>query len=266
MIDEEHRYSYSQLLSYTDCPFSYYLGYIEEPRPEEVTNAFAEQGTLIHDLLDKWAKGELKKEELASEYERRYGDEVVTAFPRMLAAKGYAKKTYEQGLEYFETFTGFPGYSIVSAEEKYDMPILLTDGTTRPFIGFVDLVLRDDNTGGLVVCDHKSKSLATFKKDRKKMYKQQYLYAFFIHEKYGEWPASLMFNLFKELGYQDEEPFVMEEFEATMQWATDAILDIENRSLLDWLECKPLTKTGKPDFFCTSICSWRNICEQAKIR
>ena len=96
------------------------------------------------------------------------------------------------------------------------------------------------------------------------MYKQQYLYSFFIHEKYGEWPMTLMFNLFKELGYLDEEPFDMNTFEETIQWATDSIHDIEDRSLLDWLECKPLTKTGKPDFFCTSICSWRNVCSQAK--
>lgn len=263
MLESNHRYSFSQLSSFSECPFSYYLSHIEEPRPEEAPNAWAEQGTLIHDLLDKWAKGELKKEDLAPEYSRRYGEEVVTAFPRMLASKGYAEKTYQQGLEYFENFQGFPGYEVVAAEEKYEMPIRLTDGTERPFIAFIDLVLREEKTNGLVVVDHKSKSLATFKKEREKMYRQQYTYDFFVHEKYGEWPVANWFNLFKELGYIDERPFQQDEYEATMQWATDSIHQIEERDLLDWLECKKLPKSGKPDLFCQSICGWHNICPQA---
>ena len=258
----EHRYSYSQLSSFTECPFSYYLGHIEEPRPEQAPNAWAEQGTLVHDLLDKWAKGILKKEELAEEYARRYGDEVITSFPSLLASKGYTEKTYKQGLEYFENFQGFPGYEVVSAEEECKMPLPLTDGSERPFIAFIDLILRDENTGGLVVCDHKSKSVSAFKKDRETMYKQQYIYSYFVHEKYGEWPTVLMFNLFKEQ-QTDERPFSEDEFKNTMQWATDAILEIEDRDLLSWLECKPLPKSGKPDLFCQSICSWRLICPQA---
>lgn len=263
LIDVNHRYSYSQLSSFSECPFSYYLGHIEKPRPEEAPNAWAEQGTLIHDLLDKWAKSEIKKEDLASEYKRRYGDEVVTAFPRLLASKGYAEKTYQQGLEYFETFQGFPGYDVVAAEEEYTMPIKLTDGTERPFIAYIDLILRDQFTGGLVVCDHKSKSLSTFKRERNTMYRQQYLYDYFVHEKYGEWPTLNMFNLFKENGYIDEREFTTEEFEQTMQWATDSIHQIEERDLLDWLECKQLPKSGKPDLFCQSICQWRTICPQS---
>lgn len=266
MIDSDHWYSYSQLSTFSECPFSYYLGHIESPKPEEAPNAWAEQGILVHDILDKWAKGELRVDELAEVYKQRYPNEVVTSFPRILAKNNYAEKTYQQGLEYFETFQGFPEYDIVSAEEEYKEDITLTDGTKRKFIAYVDLVLRDKRTGGLVVCDHKSKSLSTFKREAKKMYKQQYLYSYFVHEKYGEWPQALMFNLFKELGYIDEKIFSMEEYEETMKWATDAILKIEDTALLDWLECKKLPKSGKPELFCTAICSWRNICPQAQIK
>lgn len=263
MLGPDHRYSYSQLSSYSECPFSYYLGHIEFPRPEQAPNAWAEQGTLMHDLLDKWAKGELKKEELAAEYERRYGEEVVTAFPRMLASKGYTQKAYQQGLEYFETFQGFPGFTVVSAEEEYEMPFRLTDGSERPFIAYVDLLLRNEFTGGLVVCDHKSKSLTTFKRERKEMYKQQYLYSYFVHEKYGEWPQYLAFNLFRELGYFDEQEFDEAEYQKTMEWASQAIHDIEDRDLLSWMECKALPKSGKPDLYCSEICSYRRECPQA---
>lgn len=255
---DNHRYSYSQLSSFSECPFGFYLKHVEH-QPEQ-SNGFAEQGTLIHDILDKWAKGKIKKEEMAEEYVRRYGDEVVTPFPKVLAAKGYADKTFRQGLEYFEHFNGFPGYKVVAAEEKFDQPLKLTDGTERPFIGFIDLVLRDEFSGALAVYDHKSKSLSTFRKERESMYKQQYLYSYFIHEKYGEWPQILGFNLFKENGLIDEQEFSTEKFEETMQWATDAIHKIESYDILDWMECKVQKTPGKPDMYCESICGPRQCC------
>ena len=258
LLRDGHRYSYSQLSSFSDCPYSYYLKHIEGV--EDQSNAFAEQGTLIHDILDKWAKKELKKEELAAEYARRYPDEVLTSFPRILTAKGYAEKTYLQGLTYFENFDEFPGYEVVSAEEKFDMPLKLTDGTERPFIAFVDLVLRDEFTGDLVVMDHKSKSWTDFRRHRDEMYKQQYLYSYFIHEKYGEWPAALAFNLFKEGGKQDTRFFDMDTYNGVISWATEAINKIESYEVMDWMECKEQKTKGKPDFFCAEICGTRRHC------
>jgi len=258
LLKTNHCFSYSQLSSFSECPFAYYLKHIEGQKDQP--NGFSEQGTLIHDILDKWAKGQLKKPELAAEYERRYPEEVITSFPRMLASKGYAEKTYLQGLEYFKNFDEFIGYDIVSAEEGFRMPLRLADGTERPFVAYVDLVLRNQVTGGLVVCDHKSKSLTTFKRERDTMYKQQYLYAFFIHEKYGEWPESLMFNLFKENGAKDEQLFSKEKFDEVIRWATDAIKEIEAYDVLDWMECKQQKTPGKPDMFCSDICGVRASC------
>lgn len=262
LLKDNHRYSYSQLSSFSDCPFGYYLKHIEGV-PDQ-SNGFAEQGSLIHDILDKWAKKEIKKEDMAAEYIRRYPEEVVTSFPRILTAKGYAEKTYNQGLEYFENFDEFPGYTVVSAEEKFDQPIKLTDGTTRPFIAFVDLILRDES-GGLVVFDHKSKSWTEFRRHRDEMYKQQYLYSYFVHEKYGEWPVATGFNLFKEGGRKDIQEFSMDTYNQTMKWATDAIHRIESFDILDWMECKP-QKGGKPDMFCANICGTRASCPNSIAR
>ena len=263
LLKNDHRYSYSQLSSFSECPFGYYLKHIEGV-PDQ-SNGFAEQGTLIHDILDKWAKKEIKKKDMAAEYERRYGNEVVTSFPRMLTAKGYAEKAYLQGLEYFQNFNEFPGYEVVSAEEMFDTKLRLTDGTSRPFIAFVDLVLRNEFTGGLVVMDHKSKSWTEFRKHREEMYKQQYLYSYFIHEKYDEWPESCAFNLFKENGKIDEQEFSMDKYNETMQWATNAIHQIESYDIMDWMECKE-QKNGKPDMYCGFICSSRANCPNSIAR
>lgn len=263
LLKNNHRYSYSQLTSFSECPFGFYLKYIEEKGDQ--SNGFAEQGSLIHDLLDKWAKGELTKEQLPKEYIRRYPDEVVTSFPRILASKGYAEKSFQQGLEYFENFNEFNGYEIVAAEERFEMPIKLADGTERPFVAIVDLVLRDQFSNGLIVYDHKSKSMSTFKRERETMYKQQYLYSYFIHEKYGEWPVMLGFNLFKEQK-TDEQEFSMKKYEETIAWATDAINRIENYDIMDWLVCKEQKTEGRPDMFCSEICSVRKYCTNSIAR
>lgn len=247
LLKDNHIYSYSQLSSVSECPFGFYLQRIE--RAEQQSNGFAEQGTLIHDLLDQWAKGELTKEQLPEEYARRYPEEVVTKFPRMLTAKGYAEKAYNLGIEYFENFDEFAGYTIISAEEKFETEI---DG--RPFIGIIDMILKDDLTDELIVLDHKSKSLTAFKKSEDEMYRQQLLYAKYVHEKYGQWPDRLMFNLFKEGGKKMERRFRITDYDAAMLWARQQIEKIEEYDVLDWLECK------EPDFFCNEICSVRKHC------
>lgn len=247
LLKDNHKYSYSQLSSVSECPYGFYLQRIEHA--EQKSNGFAEQGTLIHDLLDQWAKGLITKERLPEEYARRYPEEVVTKFPRMLTAKGYAEKAYNMGLKYFEDFDEFAGYTIIAAEEKFE-----TEIEGRPFVGVVDMIIKDDVTDELIVLDHKSKSLSAFKKNEDEMYKQQLIYSKYVYEKYGQWPDRLMFNLFKEGGLKMERPFRKEEYDNAITWAVNQIEKIENYEFLDWLECK------NADFFCNEICSVRQHC------
>lgn len=251
-IDEDHVYSYSQLSSFDECHYGFYLERIEGE--EQLSNAFAEQGSLIHDIIDKWAKHELTKEQMVEEYDRRYSQEVVTNFPRVLAAKGYTEKAYQLGYDYFDNFDEFNGYKIISTEEKFKIEIPLTDGTTRTFVGVVDMILEDEFTEELIICDHKSKSLQAFKKSEDEMYRQQLLYSLYVHKKYGRWPDIMMFNLFKEQGMKMQRKFTETDLNKALEWATNIIHNMENFELIDWLESKD------QDFFCTEICSMRKVC------
>lgn len=252
LMNDHHTYSYSQLSSVSECPYGFYLERIE--KVETLSNAFAEQGTLIHELIDEWARGKLTKDQLPEEYDRRYADAVVTQFPRILAAKGYTQKAYQVGLEYFQNFDEFAGYKIIGTEEKFKIDLPLSDGTTRPFVGVIDLILEDEMTGELIICDHKSKSKTSFKKAENEMYRQQLMYAAYVKEKLGRFPDRLMFNLFKENGEKMERPFTTQDYDQTMAWAEEMILKIENFEFIDWLETKP------QDFFCCNICSVRKVC------
>lgn len=251
LLPDNHVYSYSQLSSFDECSYSFYLQRIEGLEVQ-ASNAFAEKGTLIHDILDMWAKKIITKEEMVSEYERRYADEVVTAWPAF--PKGYAKKAYETGIQFLENFDEFKGYEVLSAEEKFRINIPLSDGTVRPFVGIIDMMLTDKNNS-LIVCDHKSKSLQGFKKDEDKMYRQQLLYSYYVKEQYGQWPTSMMFHLFNEGGVKMERLFSEEQLKETTEWATKQIKGIEEYTVLDWLTCKE-----KADYFCWNLCSARKSC------
>lgn len=248
LLSPNHVYSYSQLTSFSECPYSFYLQRVEH-LPQK-SNAFAEQGTLIHDLIDQWAKGALKKDQLVQEYQRRYPEEVVTQFPRLLAAKGYVEKAYNAGLEYFENFDEFQDLEIVGTETKFKTLLC-----GRPFVGIVDMVAKDKATGALIVLDHKSKSLSSFTKSEDEMYRQQTLYALYVHEKYGQWPDLMQFNLFKENGMRMSRPFTVEAFKEAEAWAGNIMDQIEEFEMLDWLAQKE-----NPDFFCQNLCSMRDHC------
>ena len=254
LLPDNHVYSYSQLSSFDECSYAFYLQRIEGLQ-EQASNAFAERGTLIHDLLDQWAKKLLTKEDMLGEYERRYSDEVVTAFPRMLAAKGYAQKAYQQGIDFLENFDEFEGYEVLSAEEKFKIDLPLSDGTTRPFVGIIDLMLREKKYGDLIICDHKSKSMTSFKKDEDKMYRQQLIYSTYVKDKYGQFPQVMMFHLFNEGGVKPQRLFSQEQYDETIEWATKQIKGIEDYTVIDWLVCKE-----KPDFYCWELCGSRKEC------
>jgi RecB family exonuclease len=262
MLSDDHVFSYTQLASVDECPYSFYLERIdtdEEGNPlQQQENFFAQHGSLIHKILELWAKGYIPAEDMVAKYEELYPDYIKTDPPVFMT--GYKEKAHDWGRWYFEDFKGFPGFEIVSAEEKYLMDLPLTDGTKRPFRGVIDLILKDEN-GDLVIMDHKSKSLKEFTKNRREMYRQQYTYAAYVKEKYGVFPKKLAFNLFKENGLIDVADFSEEDYEETMQWATDKIMEIENRDFLSWLDQKE-----EPDFFCNEICSVRKYCPNGELK
>lgn len=255
LLNDNHVYSYSQINSFDECPYSFYLQRIEKTK-NLASNAWAERGTLIHDLLDQWAKGNLKKEDMVSEYDRRYGDEVVTAFPPFM--KNQASKAYQSGIDFLKNFDEFKGYKIISSEEKFTVDLMLNDGSTRKFTGVIDLILRREWTNELIICDHKSKSADAFKKAEKEMWKQQYLYSQYVYEQYGEWPAELMFHLFGDDGSKPTKPFDLKEFRDSIKWAGDCISRMESFTMLDWLSCK-----DSSDFYCQNLCSPRWECPKS---
>jgi len=238
--------SYSQMTTAEECPYAYFL--LKAAKINPVPNGFAEAGNLAHELLAGWAKGNIAIGELPVLWSEQFPLKVTAGFPGFLASKGYEEKLFQSILSYFENFTGFPGYEILDAEKEFVSMI-----ADERFVGVADLILRDKATGRLVIVDYKSASLSTFKRNKRQMYRQLYLYAKHCADLYGAFPEKLRFELIKE-GTYDEQCFDQETYIAARIWAESVIQDMKGRDLNDWLEVRP-------EFFrCTALCSCRDEC------
>lgn len=254
LIDQgKWEYSYSKLSQFDECPYSFFLQRIEKDEfdmpLEGVENAYAQVGSLVHSLIDEWAKGKLTAEDLANEYVIRYPEVVTQAFPRFI--KNAAQSSYDKCLDYFLNFDEFKGYKILSSEQTVHGTI-----ANRPFIGIIDMILEREEDGHLIVLDHKSKSMSSFKSSQKKMWRQQLLYSTFVHDRYGRWPDECAFNLFKEQKIITK-PFTEKDYKEAVKWAGDIMDQIESFEYFDWL-----TQKEKPDMFCMALCNMREHCQE----
>ena len=236
-------YSYSQLRLYEQCPYAFYLNKVEGI--EQMENAFSQNGTLIHSLLGDWAKGEVPVRDLHKLYADRFPAEVTLPFPRYLGAD-YRHKLYLQCLEYLKAFRGVPGYEVIGVEETLSSTLA---GET--LVGVIDLILKDEMDGSLVIMDHKPSSKVTGD-----MYKQLYLYAYLLHEASSEYPSVLLFNQFK-INKVAAQPFKEEKLREALAWAEGVIKRIREADISDWME----TRCDK--FYCQNLCGNRAVCSEA---
>ena len=228
----------------------------DPPLPDEA-NAWSEFGTLCHTLLEEYSTGKLSELQLAEEYEKRYYDAVIHYFPPF--PKGYADKTYQQGLDYFRSFDGFGDqYEIVSAEEKFETTL-----GPYPVIGISDLVLQNKETGGLIVVDHKTKSPSSMKRDYPLYRNQLYIYAAHVNDKYGQWPEALMFNMLKDPSTSIREEFDPIQMGTTINWVEESIDNIYMEDYWPATKANEIAKGGS-DYFCQWICPVFQYCQEAQ--
>lgn len=182
--------------------------------------------------------------ELADAYTAEYDEAVRHYFPPF--PKGLAGTYYDEGLAYFIRFDGFGDqYEVLSVEERFEIDI-----GGNPFVGIADLILRNKETGGITVIDHKSKSMQSIKKSLHACTRQLYTYAAYVKQKYGVFPEMLRFNMFRYNAFIDE-PFSMENYEETVRWIRETIERIKAEK--DW-------QVSSSGYFCRFICSTRNSC------
>ena len=66
-------WSWSEVSCYLQDEYEYFLKYVKHIKPDKTTSkAYLELGSCIHDLLQKYYEGDIKKEEIAKRFKDRF--------------------------------------------------------------------------------------------------------------------------------------------------------------------------------------------------
>lgn len=231
------RWSYSRLTSFESCPFGWFLRYIKIRRENDTF--YASYGSLVHRILAGFYSGRLEKSALPTEFLMRFREEVKGFRPAASTVEKYVK----EGAEYLR-HPFVPDGEIIGVEEEIEFTVC-----GIPFVCFIDLLTKED--GKLVITDHKSRVFKS-QKEADGMMRQLYLYAAAVQERYGEFPAVLRFNCFRD-GRIVERDFDDGVFVDTAAWACTTVKAIEGAE--DFFK--------NPEWFkCRNLCGYSEICEE----
>lgn len=216
-----HYWSYGRICAFDDCPYRYYLKYIAHVGDGE--QFFASYGRFVHKLLERYYKGELKKEDLQMEYLLGFSEYVKGERPSTEIAEHY----FEDGSIYFHEFRP-PPIKPLEVEKQVSFKV-----NGIPFRGVIDLV--GELNGELCIVDHKSSNIHKPTGKRKKQsakdieyhakLRQLYFYAEALRQNIGEYPKKLCFNCFRT-GNFIQEDFDLDACKEAQEWALKQIDDI----------------------------------------
>lgn len=247
-------WSFSRLSSYHQCPYGFYLKYVQCTEGEP--NFFGQYGSFIHKILEMYAKGELSLFEISPYYEEHFWENVTCDAPPNKYVD-IRQSYYDKGLDYLDNIDlMLDKYEILGIEKEVKFVI-----GGYEMLGYIDLLLRDKETGDITVLDHKSASIKFCKNGRvskkdeehiQSFKRQLYLYSKAIIEEYGVEPKYLSWNLFKEQKWYTID-FDKAEYDEAVQWAEDTVKMIESDTT--W-------RPNPSSYFCWHICDMRNCaCE-----
>lgn len=246
-------WSFSRLNSFYNCPYEFYLHYIE-CNPSE-SNFFGEYGSLLHSILEKYAKGELSLFELNQYYEDHFNESIRHDAPPNKYVD-IRQSYYDKGMDYFDNIDlDLEAYAILGVEKKVEFELF-----GKKFIGFIDLLVKDKTTDEIIIIDHKSASIKILKNGNisksdqahfLEFKRQAYLYSIPIIKEYGK-VDKLKWNMFKDRQWI-EIPWKENEYDEAIQWV-DTTLNLIGKEK-EWLP--------SPDqYYCRYLCGQRNnACE-----
>lgn len=240
---KKEKYSFSKLSTFHTCKYGYKLTYIDHIKGAE--NAFALYGSLVHSIMERYAKKELELWDLAKVFEKEFDTEITMPFPDSQYCKNMRDLYYKQGLDFLNTFPGYEKYKILEVETEFELPI-----DDWIFTGIMDLLYEDEN-GDLVLLDYKSKSGFKNKEEKHKYARQLYLYCLYVKQKYGKYPDKMIFWTFRKK-IQIEIPFVEFDLLEALQWAKFTVKQIR--------ECENFTPSCD-EFFGNELCNHRKHCK-----
>ena len=248
LITSGMTWSYSRISSFNSCPYKFFLTYIDPC--DKIPQFFSGYGSFIHELLAAYYSGQRTKEEVVREYLTGFRSHIVGKAPDQKIFSSY----FQQGLSHLKGLVK-PKQNIIGVENHVSFQV-----GGHPFIGYIDLLLQDEENGDITILDHKSRSLKTrstrgkyTKSDEEldRYLRQLYLYSIPVEQTYGVLPSYLMFNCYRT-GTVIREPFSSAAFQAAKDWANQSIEKIIHAD-----DFSP----NMDYYFCKHICDVHDSCE-----
>ena len=252
-------YSYSRLKSFFNCKYYYYEHYYAKELPEE-SHGTSEFGSFVHEILEKYGRGELEPFEMLDYYKEHYYENVVSDFTLQMGvdfSRDMADSYYQKGYEFFFFFNGFD-FTFIEVVRNFELPY------KNKFLinGKIDVIAKDKD-GNLMVIDYKSKGGWKNKAEKEEYRKQLYFYAYAVKQLYGEYPKKMAFYMFRSDKWTWFN-FKEYEMQEVMDWAESTVEQIESE--IDFYPCTDTLKY-EPDpakhfnFFCANFCGIRHLCK-----
>lgn len=152
------KFSYSQLMTFDRCHFSWYLNYVEEWAPAETKSYFIE-GNLVHELLmiyyknlplmDHYAALKLVKQKIHQWHAQVSND---------MAKLGYVTLAARVVKRYIEDFSVHEDekWEFLDAEKHFEIPLTTPKGRDFILEGYIDILAREKATNRVWIWDHKT--------------------------------------------------------------------------------------------------------------
>lgn len=247
-------WSFSTLHQYEQCPYAFYLKKIDDTEINE-GNFYSDIGGYVHEILEKIFSGKLNLNDAINYFIENYSNNVVYS-----AKQSTVEKKYGQAIDFLAglDLSELENYEILGVEKKVNFSL-----GKRNFIGYIDLLLRNKSTEEIIIVDHKSldhflkKDGSPLKKNLESFNaysKQMYLYSKAVFDEYGKYPSRIVWNHFFDLQVTNI-PFVKEDFDRTLQWASN---------LIDRIYSDENFEAVNSYMMCSVLCGYRNSCCYAK--
>lgn len=269
-------FSFSRIGTYKNCPYSYYLTYVE--RKQRDNGVYGKMGSCLHSIMEELEHSKITKEKAIEMWESQvsymdFMDELN--FPTEKSKNNYIEnvKLY---LENFEPIdfkgrgVGVEDHFTIKIQDKYSLQ------------GYIDLYIIDHDKKEIEIVDYKTSSKSGFTKSHllEKCY-QLILYGIALENKYPNYKiVKTSFDMVKYAIHNKTG-----KVEERINISPDKVMDYsryfisvdyneENKQkLLDYLsgnidEIEDLNKQNsklwtpvKNKFFCQWLCSMREYCK-----
>lgn len=178
-------YSYSQVKLYEEDPYEYYLKYIAKVKPDkETSSAYGVIGGMVHDILEKFYRNEIKKQEckvlFQSEFAKLMNDPSTGVFSQDPSQnRAIATNFIKDISDYFDRVVKLEGKIFCEEEMSCYFENHLSKSV---FMGYIDFLNLKD--GKAYIIDYKTSTLYK-EEDIPKYSHQLILYAESVRKKYG---------------------------------------------------------------------------------